>query len=173
MPQKATKRSKRTPGKKKKKETPRIEISAGGIVFQRRKKGPHVAFILDPFDKWTFAKGHVRIGRGESLEKGAKRETEEEMGLKNLRVLEKLGTTDIWFRDRFEHKGALVHKFITYFLMEVAPGEHGKPQKKELISEISWVPIEKVSEVPIYPNTVDLLKRAVRIIRKTTKKKKK
>lgn len=148
-----------------------MEISAGGIVFQRRKKGPYVAFILDPFGKWTFAKGHVKMAKGESLEKGALRETEEEMGLKKLRVIQKLGTTDIWFRDRFEHKGALVHKFITYFLMEAPSDARGKPQKKELIRDISWVPIDKVFTVQIYPNTVEILKRAVRIIRKAEEKK--
>lgn len=154
-----------------------MEISAGGIVFTRRPDGPQVAFIRDAHGKWTFAKGHVRIAKGESLEAGALRETEEEMGLHSLRVIEKLGTTDIWFRDRFQHKGALVHKFITYFLMEAPPGSKAKlraqpvdlPEGKEPPpEEIVWVPLAEASNVAIYPNTVAMLKKAIKGVKKIT-----
>lgn len=146
-------------------EEARVEITAGGIVFQRRPDGPYVGFILDSHGKWSFAKGHVKMARGESLERAAVRETEEEMGLSRLSVVAKLGTTDIWFRDRFEHKGALVHKFITYYLLEAPAGVHGRPQKEEMIRKLDWVPISRVHRVPIYPNTVSLLRKAVRIIK--------
>lgn len=147
-------------------EQARVEITAGGIVFQRRPDGPYVGFILDSHGKWSFAKGHVKMAKGESLEQAAVRETQEEMGLSGLTVINKLGTTDIWFRDRFEHKGVLVHKFITYYLLEAPAGNRGRPQKEEMIHKLDWVPIHRVHRVPIYPNTVDLLRKAVRIIKR-------
>lgn len=147
-------------------EKPRVEITAGGIVFQRRPDGPYVGFILDSHGKWSFAKGHVKMAKGETLEQGAIRETEEEMGLSGLTVVAKLGTTDIWFRDRFEHKGALVHKYITYYLLEAPPDVRGRPQKEEFIHKLDWVPLTRVFRVPIYPNTMGLLRKAVRIIKR-------
>lgn len=154
-----------------------MEISAGGIVFERRHDGPHVAFIRDAHGKWTFAKGHVRIAKGESLELGAIRETEEEMGLRGLRTIHKLGTTDIWFRDRFQHKGALVHKFITYYLMEAPAGSRRRTKHRPIVDvapgkepppeEIVWVPLAEAERMPIYPNTQRMLKLALKHIRRS------
>jgi len=57
--------------KQQKTETERmkVEISAGGIVFKRTPKGVRVAFIMDPYSKWAFAKGHVE--KGETVEHAA------------------------------------------------------------------------------------------------------
>lgn len=139
-------------------------------MWKNSPRGPLVAFILDPFHKWTFAKGHVRRARGEALAAAALRETEEEMGLRGLRVQEKLGTTSIWFRDRFEHPGALVHKYITYYLMQAPRAAQGKPQKKELIRGIEWVAIREALSRSSYQNTRPVLERAIRIIRRRTNK---
>lgn len=132
-----------------------------------------MAFIRDAHGKWAFAKGHVRIAKGESLEAGAVRETEEEMGLRGLRVVEQLGTTDIWFRDRFQHKGVLVHKFITYFLMEAPPHMRARLAQNAPVAAgkepppeaVVWVPLADVFSVPVYPNTLGMLKKAVRRVR--------
>jgi len=156
-------------GKGEEKGRARVEIAAGGIVWKNSSRGPLVAFILDPFHKWTFAKGHVRRARGEALEAAALRETEEEMGISGLRVQEQLGTTSIWFHDRFEHPGALVNKFITYFLMQAPQGARGRPQKKELIRGIEWVPIREAPEKSSYANTRPVLRRAISIIRRRTR----
>src|SRR5262245_584872 len=78
-------------------EAAQIEVSAGGIVFKRTPRGVRVAFILDPFSKWAFAKGHVEAN--ESVEHAAVRETMEEMGLDQLRIVAPLGVIDFWFRD--------------------------------------------------------------------------
>lgn len=142
----------------------RIELSAGGIVYQRSAAGPLVAFLLDPYGKWTFAKGHVRRAAGEEPPSAARRETEEEMGLTGLKVIEKLGTTEIWFRDRYHHKGALVHKYITYFLMEAPAGSVGYPEIKEKIKAIAWVPVSEAINFSQYANLRPVLKQAVRRI---------
>jgi ADP-ribose pyrophosphatase YjhB (NUDIX family) len=147
----------------------RTEFSAGGIVFQRSEKGPLVAFLLDPYGKWTFPKGHVRRAAGEPAEGAACRETEEEVGISGLKIIEKLGTAEIWFHDRFKYKGALVHKYITYFLIEAPAGTVGYPEIKEKIRAIAWVPLGEVLDFSSYENLAPVIRRAVRRIEQLTR----
>lgn len=142
----------------------RTEYSAGGIVFQRSPRGPLLAFVFDPYSKWTFPKGHIRRAAGEDIAEAARRETEEETGLAHLAILEKLGTAEIWFHDRYKHQGALVHKYITYFLMEAPPGSLGYPQLEELIRAIAWVPLAEALDFSSYENLAPVLKRATQKI---------
>jgi 8-oxo-dGTP pyrophosphatase MutT (NUDIX family) len=137
------------PGDKPKKAG-KVEVSAGGVVFKRTPRGVRVAFIMDPYGKWTFAKGHPE--KGETLEDAALRETREEMGLGRLKIIAPLGKIDIWFRDRYrpETRGMLIHKYIYYYLMEAPPRAKGQPQKKERIRHIIWVPLPKAASTAGY-----------------------
>lgn len=139
----------------------KVEISAGGIVFKRTPKGVRIAFIMDPFNKWAFAKGHVE--KEESIVDAAVRETREEMGLRKLRVVEPLGTIDFWFRDRYraETKGVLVHKYVHYFLMQTPAGAYGKPQKTEKIRRIIWTPLQKAMATSSYDDVRPILRKAL------------
>jgi len=142
-------------------EKVRVEISAGGIVFKRTPKGVRLAFIMDPYGKWAFAKGHV--DNGEAVQDGAVRETKEEMGLRNLRVVAPLGTIDFWFRDRYraETKGVLIHKYVHYFLMQTPAGAYGKPQRTEKIRKIIWVPLRRAHETSSYDDVRPILDKAI------------
>ncbi|MEK7516040.1 MAG: NUDIX domain-containing protein [Patescibacteria group bacterium] len=133
----------------------RTEVSAGGIVFKRLPEGIFVGFLLDPFNKWTFAKGHVEPG--EKSQSAALRETEEEMGIRNLRVEEYLGKIDFWF----QHEGVRVHKFVYYYLLEAPPEERGRPQREEHIQKIVWVPLREALARSSYPDIESVLKKAV------------
>jgi len=139
----------------------KVEISAGGIVFKRTPKGVRIAFIMDPFNKWAFAKGHVE--KEESIVDAAVRETREEMGLRKLRVVEPLGTIDFWFRDRYraETKGVLVHKYVHYYLMQTPAGAYGKPQKTEKIRRIIWTPLQKAMATSSYDDVRPILRKAL------------
>ncbi len=128
-----------------------------------------MAFLLDPYGKWTFAKGHVHRAAGERHVAAAVRETEEEMSLRGLQVHGKLGTAEIWFRDRFKHKGALVHKFISYFLMEAPVGSVGFPQVEEHIQAVAWVPIKEALAFSNYENLRPVLRRALKRIEQIVK----
>lgn len=139
----------------------KFEISAGGIVFKKDGSKIQIAFLLDPYKKWTFAKGHP-LNRNESLETAAMRETREELGLKKLRVVEKLGKIDLWFKK----KGVLIHKPVHYFLMQAPSGAKLFPQKKEKIFQAKWVDINKSIEFSGYKNIRPLLKKATLIIKK-------
>jgi 8-oxo-dGTP pyrophosphatase MutT (NUDIX family) len=135
------------------------EHSAGGVVFRRTQNGILVGLIKDSHGKWTFAKG--RIEKGETPAEAAVRETAEEMGLKKLRLISFLGRTSIWFKDRYEHVGEKVNKFITYFLMETAPEESGRPEGRERVYAIKWVLYRDLPEKIGYKNTAAVAKKAV------------
>lgn len=139
----------------------RVEISAGGIVFKRTPKGVRIAFIMDPFGKWAFAKGHVE--KGESIVDAAVRETREEMGLGRLRVVQTLGMIDFWFRDRYrvEMKGVLVHKYVHYFLMQAPSRAKGSPQRKEKIRRIIWVGLRSAMTTSSYEDVRPILEKAI------------
>lgn len=156
------------PGGKKKKI--KMEFSAGGVVFQRTPRGPLIAFVLDPYHKWTFAKG--KIERGESPHVAARRETEEEMGVRGLKVAAPLGKTDIWFYERYRERKpvprpwVLIHKFIYYFLMEAPRGARTKPQRAELIRAVRWMPLRDARKTLSYRNVAHILERAIALIQK-------
>lgn len=140
------------------------EVSAGGIVFKKEKDGIYIAFILDPFGKWTFAKGHVEPG--EKSETAAIREVEEETGLKNLKMVWYLGKIDFWFKDKFQNVGATIHKFVYYYLLEAPRGARHSLQKEEKIKDLKWVPLDKAEGFSGYKDTTSVLKKAVQILRK-------
>jgi ADP-ribose pyrophosphatase YjhB (NUDIX family) len=76
-----------------------VEISAGGVVYKRTRQGLRLSLMLDPFGKWTFAKGHVEPG--ETIEQAAVRETTEEMAIRGLKLKHPLGIIDFWFREKY------------------------------------------------------------------------
>lgn len=139
----------------------RKEVSAGGIVFKRTPRGVRIALILDPFGKWAFAKGHVE--KGETIRDAAVRESMEEMGLSDLKVIKPLGKIDFWFRDRYrkESRGMLIHKDVHYFLMEAPADAKGKPQKKEKIRKLIWTGIAHVEKKSGYTDVRPIVAKAL------------
>lgn len=150
------------------KRSTKTEHSAGGIVFRKLKRGIEIAFLLDPFNKWTFAKGH--IDPGETIRQAAIRETREEMGIEKIAIIAPLGKVDWHFREtrRNAHseRGALVHKFVYYFLMQVPYQTQLHPQKSERIKAARWIPLEKAFEFSNYKDIAPVLKKAIDILSK-------
>lgn len=145
-------------------ERVQVEISAGGVVYKRTPQGVRVAFVMDSYGKWTFAKGHVE--KGESISDAALRETREEMGLGRLRLVAPLGSIDIWFRDRFrpETKGVLIHKYVHYFLMEAPSRAKGSAQPKAHTEKIVWVDMRRAMRILSYHDVRATLRKAIGIL---------
>jgi 8-oxo-dGTP pyrophosphatase MutT (NUDIX family) len=158
---------KTTKTKPKKKEPVQREISAGGIVFRRSGKSVSFAMMKDSYGKWTFPKGHVEVG--EDVEEAAARETLEELGLEQVRLLDYLGEIDIWFRDRFQKKGQLIHKDIHYYLFQAPMGSKLHPDPQEHVYEAKWVPLSKVEKVSSYADMAPIVKKAVALVREFKK----
>lgn len=140
------------------------EFSAGGLVFRRVHRAISFAMMKDSYDKWTFPKGHVEIG--EDVEEAAARETLEELGLNEIRLLEYLGRIDIWFRDKFEKKGKLIHKDIHYYLFETPSDAQLHADPKQHVFDVKWVPIGKIDETSAYPDMVPIVDAALKIVKK-------
>ncbi len=136
-------------------------------MFKRAGKQVLFAMMKDSYGKWTFPKGHVEIG--EALEEAAARETIEELGLNEVRLLEPLGKIDIWFRDRFVKKGALIHKDIHYFLFEAPTDATLSPQASEHILDAEWVPAREITERSFYPDLAPIIQRALAHLRTLVK----
>lgn len=122
--------------------------------------------MLDSYGKWAFPKGHVEPG--ESIEEAAARETLEELGLSEIRLLEALGKIDIWFRDRYQKKGVLIHKDIHYFLFETPADAELYPDPAEHAYEAKWVRPEKMLAASSYPDMIPVLKRALAYVEETS-----
>ncbi len=153
--------------KQVKKEPIERELSAGGIVFKYKGSRVLIAMMKDPYGKWTFPKGHVE--EKEAIEEAAARETLEELGLEQVRLLEELGKIDIWFRDQFQKKGKLIHKDIHYFLFETPGNANLHPDPEEHVMAAKWVPMRAVFKLSSYPDMVPILLRAIGYL-KTLKK---
>lgn len=146
-----------------KKEPVARELSAGGIVFRRSGGTVSFAMMKDSYGKWTFPKGHVEPD--EDVEEAAARETLEELGLDQVRLLEYLGKIDIWFRDKFHKKGQLIHKDIHYYLFEASQESHLYPDPQEHVYEAKWVPISKVEKISSYSDMIPIVTRAVDLVK--------
>ncbi len=146
-----------------KKEPFERELSAGGIVFRRKGNRVWIALMQDPYGKWTFPKGHVE--EGEAIEAAAARETLEELGLEQIRLLEELGKIDIWFRDRYQKKGRLIHKDIHYFLFETPSHAVLHPDPEEHALAAKWILVGSVLKESNYPDMIPVLRRAVEYIK--------
>lgn len=113
--------------------------SAGGVIVRYENSKPLVALVEEqPYGVYILPKG--RVEPGEDLEEAARREIEEESGLKELKFIEYLGS-----RSRLSFNK---QKWITthYFLFVTAQKE-GKPTDKEHSYICRWFSLDALPEM--------------------------
>ncbi|WP_028561673.1 NUDIX hydrolase [Paenibacillus pinihumi] len=94
-----------------------LEISAGGVVFQRLNNELQVQLIQDRYGKISLPKGKMEAG--ETIEETALREIAEETGLIGKIIAP---IDQIKYRYHHDTKGA-VDKEVHYYLVEAVGGE--------------------------------------------------
>jgi 8-oxo-dGTP pyrophosphatase MutT (NUDIX family) len=148
----------RPSGARAREARPRVERSAGGVVFRRGGGGLNVLLIRDPYGQWGLPKGHIE--RGESTAAAALREVEEETGLRDLRLGEPLRTIDWHFRVA----GRLVRKYCHFFLIEAPEGDP-TPRLTEGITECRWASGADALEIVSYDNAREVVREALTRLR--------
>lgn len=142
-----------------------VEKSAGAIIFRRENGKIYYLLLHYPGashraekNYWDFPKGHIE--KGEKLEEAAKREIEEETGLKDIKFIEGFKETIKYF---FRWEGKNVLKFVTFFLAET------KTKDIQISFEhigYQWLPFEKAMEKLAFENAKEILKKANHFLKK-------
>lgn len=122
----------------------KMEFSAGGIVYRKTNNKFEFALILDLYGKWTFPKGHIETK--EKPEEAALREIEEEIGLKNTKIIEPLEKIDYWFK--FDTQ--TIHKYVYFYLVETCGEEELVHQVAE-VTEAKWFTPDETMNTISYP----------------------
>ncbi|RYJ40471.1 NUDIX hydrolase [Flavobacterium beibuense] len=121
---------------KKLKEKIPVAKAGGGLVYN--KKG-EVLFIFRN-GKWDLPKGGIE--KGEGIEDAALREVEEETGVKNLKITQKLQKTYHVFKRNGNYKLKVTHWY------EMKSDYKGKlqAQENEGIEKVAWLNPEQIKE---------------------------
>lgn len=116
----------------------KIPVNKAGGGFVYNKKG-EVLFIFRN-GKWDLPKGGIE--KGEDIEATAMREVEEETGVNQLRITNKLQKTYHIFKRNGKYKLKITHWFEMFSDFEGTP--HG--QVEEGIEKVAWLNPEQIKE---------------------------
>jgi len=143
-----------------------FEKSAGAVIFRKapfdaaQGKEGKIYYLLLHYPSgaragknyWDLAKGHVE--KGEKELDTARREVEEETGLKDIKFVE--GFRE-WIKYFFRAKGKNIFKIVTFFLAETETAE------VKISSEhmgFKWLPYEEALKQLNFKNAKVILKKA-------------
>ncbi len=130
--------------------------SCGGVIFQVGNPGPEIVLVGREQPRiCALPKGTPRPG--ESSEQTAIREASEETGLL-VRILEPIGEVSY----TFVFKGARYHKSVRYYLMAPSGGDFSLHDPE--YDHVEWAPIDEAVTRMSYPNEVEIVQRASRLI---------
>jgi len=141
-----------------KKKPIKREISAGGTVFKKQNKEllwllvqPKRSDSSKPVN-WRLAKGIIE--EGESTEETAKREVEEETGVK-VKILDKIGKTTYFYT----FKGQKIFKIIIFYLMQYQ-GETGNGIDGREIEKTQWLTYQEAYQKLTFDSEKKILRKA-------------
>ena len=136
------------------------EPTSGGIVFRmtRDKKDIEILLIQDSKGRWTIPKGHIEPG--ETAKMTARREIEEETGLRNVSILSWLGK--IHFKYRRADKLVLMTTQI-YLVQSIDSKEH--PTGEKWMKGIQWFSFADALDLIEYDDIEKLMLIAKKKIR--------
>jgi 8-oxo-dGTP pyrophosphatase MutT (NUDIX family) len=133
----------------------RKEVSAGGVVYRRRRGVVQVALAARRTRRgdlvWGLPKGEIEPG--ESAEDAALREVREEAGLE-ARIEQPLGE----IRYLYVWEGVRIRKAVHFFLMR-ATGGHVSLHDEEM-EDVRWFPLAEAVRAAGYKGERQVLERA-------------
>lgn len=128
--------------------------AAGGLVLNEKKE----ILMIFRRGKWDLPKG--KLDKGESLEKCAVREVEEETGLENVQLISPFAVTYHTY-----HEGArFMLKESHWYRMKVKGEQKLVPQTSEDIHEIKWVTAKAAEKLfpECFPSVRDVIREFIR-----------
>ena len=133
-----------------------VEHSAGAIIF--RREGPRVYFLLLHYEEghWGFPKGHIE--KGETIAETARREIQEETGIKDLYLIEGFKERTRYF---FTTNGQKIFKTVTFLLAKTASREVSL--SREHVG-YEWLPYSAALEKITFQDEKKLLAKARELI---------
>lgn len=136
------------------------EPTSGGIVFRLTpdEKDIEVLLIQDSRGRWTVPKGHIEPG--ETAKMTARREIEEETGLRNISILAWLGK--IHFKFRRADKLVLM---TTQIYLAQSLDSRETPTGEKWMKGIRWFTFSEALEVIEYEDIEKLMLLAKKKIR--------
>ena len=135
-----------------------VERSAGAVVFRRENKKIKYLLIQYGWGHWEFPRGLIE--KRESLKEAAKREIEEEVGIKDIQFIP--GFKE-WIKFFFKLRGKNIMKIATFLLAET------KTKKIKLSYEhkdYAWLEYQEALEKLTFKNAKEILKKANQFLMK-------
>lgn len=136
------------------------EFSSGGIVVKRVDSDFKILLIKDGYGRWTWPKGNIE--KKETSQDAAIREIGEEVGLKEIRLIDKIDEVKYFYR----LKEKLIFKTVYIYLFE----DEGDEDLKVLTSEIEdakWLSPEEALKRVEYKGAKEVLKKGIERFKKT------
>ena len=155
---------------KKTRRRAKHEISAGGIVYSRRRGRIKIVLLLtvhhkssaDVYITWRLPKGHPE--KGESLLSAARREVFEETGVLGSGG-PKLGAANFFFTHPVSKE--FIHKYTHYFLFKKIRGSVREHDKE--YDDARWFTIDQAVKQASFKNDKVMIRLAWNLIKKRQK----
>jgi 8-oxo-dGTP pyrophosphatase MutT (NUDIX family) len=138
------------------------QVSAGGVVYRKKRETIEVAIIkVGPIIRWQLQKGIV--DEGETPEEAALREVREETGLvaKIEAPLEKI---EYWYVSGGKTGKVRYHKFVHFYLMKYRSGKTDDHDHEVL--EARWTPLVDAYRMLSFKSERELVEKARQLIGK-------
>lgn len=138
------------------------ETTSGGIVFRRDQKTDKIEILLiqDAKNRWTIPKGHVEPN--EEPRETAKREIQEETGLKSMEVLSWLGKVNF----RYRRAQTLVLMTMHIYLVR-GGGDTNLLNPEDWLNDIRWFPVNDAIDKIEYEDIGKLMLVGLKKIRES------
>jgi 8-oxo-dGTP pyrophosphatase MutT (NUDIX family) len=138
----------------------KLEISAGGVAFRRRKSVVEVALIsVGEKSRWQLPKGLV--DKGESTEAAALREVLEEAGIET-RAVDWIDKIEYWYFARYGAEPGRIHKFVHFYLLEYCSGDVRDHDSE--VNEARWVEIGAAIKMLAFDGEKKIVEKAKEMI---------
>ena len=138
------------------------ETTSGGIIFRRSNEAKDLEILLiqDAKNRWTIPKGHVEPG--EEPRDTARREIQEETGLKKMNVLGWLGKVNF----RYRRTQTLVLMTMHIYLVQ-GLGDTNDLKPEDWLNDIKWFSVNEAIDKIEYEDIGKLMLLGLKKIRES------